>query len=75
MFVANMLPGSMLALFAWNPLFHIIDQCRGFVFINYNPHHSDWQYAWWWGVVLTVIGMMGEFYTRKYASLSWSARR
>jgi hypothetical protein len=26
-------------------------------------------------VVLMVIGLMGEFYTRKHASASWSARR
>ncbi|CAN0582107.1 unnamed protein product, partial [Ectocarpus sp. 12 AP-2014] len=30
MFVANSLPGFMLAMFDWNPLFHIIDQSRGF---------------------------------------------
>jgi ABC-type polysaccharide/polyol phosphate export permease len=44
MFVANTLPGFMLALFDWNPLFHIIDQIRGFVFVNYVPHYSNWQY-------------------------------
>ena len=27
------------------------------------------------GVVLIVIGMMGEFYTRRHASVSWDARR
>lgn len=75
MFLANSLPGWMLVMFDWNPLFHIIDQCRGFAFINYNPHYTNWHYAWWCGVVLTVIGMMGEFYTRRHASLSWSARR
>jgi hypothetical protein len=25
--------------------------------------------------VLLMVGLMGEFYTRKHASLSWSARR
>ncbi|GFE49300.1 ABC transporter permease [Roseobacter cerasinus] len=75
MFVANTLPGSMLALFDWNPLFHSIDQARGFIFINYNPHYTDWRYAVWVGVVLLMIGLMGEFYTRRHASLSWSARR
>ena len=75
MFVANTLPSFMLAMFDWNPLFHTIDQARGYAFINYNPHYSSWEYAMWVGIVLTVIGLMGEFYTRKYASLSWSARR
>jgi len=75
MFVANTLPGFMLAMFDWNPLFHTIDQARGFAFINYNPRYSDPMYAFWVGLVLVMIGLMGEFYTRKHASLSWSARR
>ena len=32
MFVANVLPTMMLNLFDWNPLFHVIDQARGFAF-------------------------------------------
>lgn len=75
MFLANSLPSFMLAMFDWNPLFHIIDQARGFAFINYNPRYSNWEYAVWVGVVLMVIGLMGEFYTRRHASASWSARR
>jgi len=75
MFVANTLPGFMLAMFDWNPLFHAIDQARGYTFINYNPRYSSWEYALWVGIVLLVVGLMGEFYTRKHASLSWSARR
>ncbi len=75
MFVANSLPSFMLAMFDWNPLFHVIDQARGFAFINYNPRYSSWEYAFWVGVVAVMIGLMGEFYTRKHASLSWNARR
>ncbi|MEL7165261.1 MAG: ABC transporter permease [Pseudomonadota bacterium] len=75
MFVANTLPGYMLAMFDWNPLFHCIDQARGYVFINYNPHHSTWEYAFWVAIVLIMVGLMGEFYTRRHASLSWGARR
>lgn len=75
MFVANTLPGFMLAMFDWNPLFHCIDQARGFVFLNYNPRYSDWEYALWVGVVILMIGMMGEFYTRRHASVSWGAKR
>ena len=37
MFVANVLVGMMLTLFAWNPLFHIIDQCHSFTFRNLFP--------------------------------------
>lgn len=75
MFLANTLPGFMLSMFDWNPLFHAIDQSRGFVFINYNPHYSSWPYAVWVGVVLLMLGLMGEFYTRRHVSISWSARR
>lgn len=75
MFVANTLPPFMLAMFDWNPLFHAIDQSRGFTFINYNPRHSTWEYALWVGIVLLMIGLMGEFYTRRHASISWGARR
>ena len=75
MFLANTLPGFMLSMFDWNPLFHVIDQSRGFVFINYNPHYSSWPYAFWVGAALTMIGLMGEFYTRRHVSASWSARR
>ncbi|MEY8843179.1 ABC transporter permease [Cribrihabitans sp. XS_ASV171] len=75
MFVANSMPGYMLAMFDWNPLFHAIDQCRGFVFRNYFPHNSNWEYAFWVGIVLLMIGLMGEFYTRRHVSNSWFARR
>ncbi len=75
MFVANATPGYVLAYFDWNPLFHVIDQCRGFVFLNYEPHHSRWQYALVVSVVLIMVGLMGEFYTRKHASASWFAKR
>ena len=75
MFVANTLPAFMLALFDWNPLFHAIDQARGFVFINYTPRYSSYEYAIIVGTVLLMIGLMGEFYPRRHASVSWSARR
>ncbi len=75
MFVANTLPSFMLAMFDWNPLFHAIDQARGYAFINYNPRYSSWEYPLWVGLILLMIGLMGEFYTRKHASLSWNARR
>jgi ABC-type polysaccharide/polyol phosphate export permease len=75
MFVANTLPGFMLQMFDWNPLFHIIDQARGFAFINYNPRYTNWEFPLIAGCVFVVLGLMGEFYTRRHASLSWDARR
>lgn len=74
MFVANTLPFNLLALFSWNPLFHIIDQSRGFMFINYNPHYSNWVYPLIVSIVLVVLGFMGESYTRRHASMSWGAK-
>lgn len=75
MFVANTLPGYMLAMFDWNPLFHIIDQARGFAFINYNPHYSSVSYPIKVSLALIMIGFMLEFYTRRNASASWDAAR
>ncbi|WP_136441976.1 ABC transporter permease [Pacificoceanicola onchidii] len=75
MFVANSMPGYMLVMFDWNPLFHTIDQSRGYAFVNYNPRNTDWEYAFYLSIVLIMIGLMGEFFTRKHASASWNARR
>ncbi len=75
MFLANSLPSDKLALFDWNPLFHIIDQSRGFVFINYNPRYTSIDYPILMGIVFLMVGLMGEFYTRRHASVSWEARR
>ncbi|MBZ4023593.1 ABC transporter permease [Rhodobacter sp. TJ_12] len=75
MFLANTLPHSMLVLFDWNPLFHTIDQARGFTFINYNPHFSSWEYPLTVGIAFLAIGMMGEFYTRQHVSMSWGAKQ
>ena len=75
MFVANMLPTSVIAFFDWNPIFHVIDQGRGFVFVNYFPHHSNWQYPLYFTLVTLIIGFMAEAYTRKHASSSWAAGR
>ncbi|MGO4914549.1 ABC transporter permease [Pseudogemmobacter sp. W21_MBD1_M6] len=73
MFLANTLPHWMLVMFDWNPLFHTIDQARGFTFINYNPHYSSVSYPVYVGITLLMIGLMGEFFTRKHVSLSWTA--
>lgn len=73
MFVANVLPSIMLPWFLWNPLFHIIDQLRGFMFINYTPLRTDPYYAVWFSFAALMIGLLINFTTRKYESLSWGA--
>lgn len=75
MFVANSLPSSMLALLDWNPLFHSIDQARGYTFLHYNPHFSSPTYPFIVAITLIVFGLIAESYTRKNASISWSAGR
>lgn len=75
MFVANAMPTYILAYFDWNPLFHIIDQTRGYVFLNYHPRYSNIEYPIMISLICLVIGLMGEFFTRKHASLSWGAKR
>jgi ABC-type polysaccharide/polyol phosphate export permease len=75
MFVANKLPATMIVFFDWNPLFHTIDQARGYAFINYSPHNSSSLYPLYVSLALLMVGLMGEFYTRKHASMSWGARR
>ncbi|HKK98168.1 MAG TPA: ABC transporter permease [Marivita sp.] len=74
MFVANSLPGFMVSMFDWNPLFHTIDQARGFAFINYVPRNTNWEYVMYLSLVFLMVGLMGEFYTRRKASSSWGAR-
>ncbi|NIZ12197.1 ABC transporter permease [Phaeobacter sp. HF9A] len=75
MVLASSLPGYMLPMFIWNPLFHTIDQARGYIFLNYTATVTWWMYTVWVTAVFLVLGMMGEFYTRRAVSLSWSARR
>lgn len=73
MFVANAMPTALLAFFDWNPLFHTIDQGRGFIFLNYNPRYSSLEYPIIVMIICILIGLMGEFYTKMHASLSWGA--
>lgn len=75
MFLANSMPYYIVAMFAWNPLFHIVDQTRGFVFINYNPHYTNWVYPLAFSAVFMLIGFMGENYTRRHISASRAARQ
>ena len=74
MFVANATPTWILSWFWWNPLFHIIDQSRGFIFLNYDPHYSTIAYPVKVTIAIFMIGLMMENYTRRHASVSWGAR-
>lgn len=74
MFVANAMPGFILQWFTWNPLFHTIDQLRGFTFLNYNPHYSSVTYPLYLSLALLMIGLLVEFFTRRRVSASWRSQ-
>ena len=75
MLLANNTKPDLRALFDWNPLFHVIDQARGFIFLNYTPRYTSIEYAIDVALACLMIGLMAEFFTRQYASASWGARR
>lgn len=75
MLVANATPAKTRALFDWNPLFHIIDQGRGFIFLNYEPRYTSINYAIYVAMTCFMIGLMGQFFTSKHASASWGKGR
>lgn len=75
MFVANALSYTMLKVFDWNPLFHIIDQARGFAFVNYFPRNSSLTYPIYVTLVLITIGLIGEYHARRRVSVSRYAGR
>ena len=73
MFLANTLPAHVRVYFDWNPLFHTIDQARGFTFANYNPHYSSAIYPLGLSLALLFIGLLADHGTRRFASKSWGA--
>jgi ABC-type polysaccharide/polyol phosphate export permease len=75
MMLANNVSPSRRAWFDWNPLFHTIDQARGFIFLNYTPRYTDYIYAIEYALVCIMLGLMAEFFTRQHASASWNKRR
>ena len=71
MFIANAMPFNLHRMFEWNPLFHIVDQARGYAFINYEPRTTTLLVPFWITVGALMIGLMGEFYARKHSSQGW----
>ena len=74
MLLANNTSPKLRNLFDWNPLFHTIDQGRGFIFLNYAPRYTSWEYALKVALVCVMIGLMAEFFTRQHISASWKKR-
>jgi ABC-type polysaccharide/polyol phosphate export permease len=74
MVVANMATPQLRAWFEWNPLFHTIDQGRGYTFLNYHPRYTSIDYPLYCALACIMLGLMGQFFTSRYASLSWGKR-
>ncbi len=74
-FVANAVSYKLLVFMSWNPLFHSIDQMRGYTFVNYFPHKSNLEYPMTFVAVALMIGLLGQFWLARNLSLSTSARR
>jgi ABC-type polysaccharide/polyol phosphate export permease len=75
MLLANNTPSSVRNMFDWNPLFHTIDQGRGFIFLNYDPRYTSIEYPIYVALTCMMIGLMAEFFTRQHASASWGKGR
>ncbi|MCW3783922.1 ABC transporter permease [Defluviimonas salinarum] len=75
MFVANMMPAYLLVWFEWNPLFHVIDQARGYAFLNYNPRLTSLGFPVLATLACLILGLLAEGHMRRHVSLSWFARR
>ena len=75
MLLANNTSPGIRSIFDWNPLFHTIDQGRGFIFLNYLPRYTSIEYPVYTTLACITIGLMAEFFTRQYASASWNIRR
>jgi hypothetical protein len=43
----------------------VIDQARGFAFINYQPRNSDLFYPLYFSLGLLMLGFIREYYTRQ----------
>lgn len=67
---AGYLPTALIGYFDWNPLFHCIDQARLATFVNYNKEVSSMSYPIWFTLIFLLLGLMGEFWSRKNLSKS-----
>ncbi|MEM7505438.1 MAG: ABC transporter permease [Pseudomonadota bacterium] len=69
-FVAGHMPNAFRSAMDWNPLFHILDQARGALFLNYTADTTSVFYPISVYAVVLVIGMLIENYVRVNYSAS-----
>ncbi|MEM0924342.1 MAG: ABC transporter permease, partial [Pseudomonadota bacterium] len=69
-FVAGHLPERIRGAMDWNPLFHVLDQARGAMFLNYTATTTSIMYPLLVYGGIVVLGMMIENYVRTTFSVS-----
>lgn len=69
-FIASKLPGQFRWIMDWNPLFHLLDQGRGAVFLNYGARTTDLSYAIYVILCVLVLGFLVEHWVRHNYSVS-----
>lgn len=74
MFTGNSLPIIALPYFTWNPIFHIIDQTRDALFINYTARHTNLTYPLVASIFILAVGIIAMQATRILYSDSTSRR-
>ncbi|MEM0942986.1 MAG: hypothetical protein AAGI70_03475 [Pseudomonadota bacterium] len=69
-FVASHLPGQIRDVMEWNPLFHVLDQARGAMFLNYTAATTGLLYPVQVYGGLAVLALLVEHWVRTRYSLS-----
>lgn len=69
-FVASKIGGTIRPYFDWNPLFHLLDQGRGAIFLNYGARTTSMSYAITVVLMLLVVGFLTESYVRRHYNVS-----
>ncbi|MEM8840788.1 MAG: ABC transporter permease [Pseudomonadota bacterium] len=70
--VASQMPGFLRDVMGWNPLFHVLDQFRGAMFLNYGARTTDLLYPVAVYFPLLVIAMLVENHVRTHYSASYA---
>lgn len=64
-FVANTIAPSLRAVLEWNPLFHLLDQGRDAIFLNYTAKTTSFVYPIAVILFLLALGFLAEHHVRR----------
>lgn len=73
-FVANNIGPVMRAIFEWNPLFHLLDQGRDAIFLNYTAKTTTMVYPVVLILLLLALGFAAEHHIRRNYNASQTPR-